>query len=384
MSLQKERIIGLDVLRAIAILAVVFSHTLYFLTPLITLGFWGLFVTKAIDWVEPLGLLGVELFFVLSGFLIGSILIRIYTNTPFSIQQVGHFLQRRWFRTLPSYWLILTINILLYYVLGYSSIDANKLLYYPFCQNVITPHPPYFFGEAWSLSVEEWSYFLLAISLFIASRVIPEQDKEGFLFRFFLFFILVFVFIRAMNAFQPINGAEQDAGIRKVVVFRLDALVYGIFMGYLNLFKAEWLKKWRFKLFIFGLAGAFFTYYLVYKNGIDITRTNNYPAKFFADAFLYLWLPFGFSLILPYANSVHRLPFNRLNLIIEHISKISYAMYLIHYSLLFIPFFSFLQLQNPATVTILYILYWVILLVLSSLFYKYFELPFTNLRDRIK
>ncbi len=100
----KERIFGLDALRATAILMVVSSHVLWiypksnaFIPTLFELfGFWG-----------------VELFFVLSGFLIGSILYKTFVNENFTLKSVFHFLKRRWFRTLPNYYLVLLLNILI-------------------------------------------------------------------------------------------------------------------------------------------------------------------------------------------------------------------------------------------------------------------------------
>ena len=76
--MQKHKIFGLDVLRAIAILLVVVSHTTYLLFPntehvILTL-------------IRAMGAVGVDLFFVLSGFLIGGILLKMIkkNQTKFS------------------------------------------------------------------------------------------------------------------------------------------------------------------------------------------------------------------------------------------------------------------------------------------------------------
>ena len=125
-------------------------------------------------------------------------------------------------------------------------------------------------------------------------------------------------------------------------------------------------------------------YYCIYQNGLDLNHCSAYPKKFYVDAFLYLLLPLNFSLLLPFANSVRSIPSKFWSGLIRYISKISYSMYLIHYSLLFIPFFSFISVQNDYQVWALYILYWTLLLGASSLLYRYFELPIMNLRDRMK
>jgi len=100
--MAKQRIFGLDLMRAVAILLVVFSH---------------------ITWIVPnakglipnlmsiAGVYGVEIFFVLSGFLIGRIVYRIYSSEDFGFSKVFYFWIRRWFRTLPNYYLALAVNI---------------------------------------------------------------------------------------------------------------------------------------------------------------------------------------------------------------------------------------------------------------------------------
>ena len=88
-------------MRAIAISMVVLSHALYV--------FQG-YDNALIDGMQVIGVQGVEVFFVLSGFLIGGILLKLLQSTSFSINEVFHFWIRRWFRTLPLYFLMLCIK----------------------------------------------------------------------------------------------------------------------------------------------------------------------------------------------------------------------------------------------------------------------------------
>ena len=88
------RVFGLDLMRALAIIFVVMSH--------------GSMLEKAntdFPWIRLVN--GVELFFVLSGFLIGGILIKNFQKTnSFGIKEIYNFWIRRWFRTLPNYYLV--------------------------------------------------------------------------------------------------------------------------------------------------------------------------------------------------------------------------------------------------------------------------------------
>jgi len=187
-ALEKQnttRIFGLDIVRSLAILLVLFSHVYYL-----------------IDSSNPLvislsglsGFAGVELFFVLSGYLIGTILLRQYVADNFSMQSVFVFLKRRWFRTLPNYYLILLINIGIAFYLGYPS--QYWYNYFFFFQNFKT-YSIGFFSESWSLSVEEWTYVLLPLTLFIALKIGYKLTRK----RSFLATILLLIVLKMFPFF---------------------------------------------------------------------------------------------------------------------------------------------------------------------------------------
>src|SRR5262245_20003773 len=99
---QETRVFGLVVLRAAAIHFVLIAHapreeTLPALKGLRSFA----------------GIFGVELFFVLSGFLIGGILLRLF-DVSCSLKQVKSFWMRRWFRTLRKYLLFMIFNLLFF------------------------------------------------------------------------------------------------------------------------------------------------------------------------------------------------------------------------------------------------------------------------------
>src|SRR3954451_24714128 len=95
-----SRNLGLDLVRAAAISLVVVAHFGG------TVIFWsGHEMTSALG---STGFFGVELFFALSGFLIGGLLLDIIERDP-GLGAWGRFMVRRWLRTLPLYLLWLAV-----------------------------------------------------------------------------------------------------------------------------------------------------------------------------------------------------------------------------------------------------------------------------------
>lgn len=117
---KTNRVYGLDVLRAFAILFVLIGHSFNH--------------SKISPDIMPLGklaILGVEIFFVLSGFLISSIIMKLIDNSQFhSFSDVFTFWKRRWLRTLPLYF----VALLAFIRFDYQS--RHELLDYPAYQNL--------------------------------------------------------------------------------------------------------------------------------------------------------------------------------------------------------------------------------------------------------
>jgi len=102
---KKGRIFELDLLRGIAIILVSYRHTV--LRPY-CLGTGS--PIPALLW--QFGGSGVDLFFVLSGFLIGNLLFKEYIKT--SSINIGRFIIRRGLKIWPSYYFFLGLNFLCY------------------------------------------------------------------------------------------------------------------------------------------------------------------------------------------------------------------------------------------------------------------------------
>lgn len=175
----ENRIFGLDLLRAIAILFVMILHAGRFLP----------FPEKYHHYYMNIIYDGVGIFFVLSGFLIGGILIREIENTPyFSFKNLINFLAKRWSRTLPNYYLFAFILMLIY---STPFVDIIKHLL--FIQNIY--HKPIdAISWSWSLSVEEWFYLLIPFTIFILISILKTAPKTAFLSVIFGFLIAIELF----------------------------------------------------------------------------------------------------------------------------------------------------------------------------------------------
>jgi peptidoglycan/LPS O-acetylase OafA/YrhL len=123
----RSRVFGLDVLRAAAVISVVFAHGFVVLYPHFHdwLGFFGF-----------IGFYGVELFFVLSGFLIGQILLRSGASIGEPRMLLLFYVRRR-FRTLPLFLLFLGVNVLIEYRLRHHALTMKEIVDHGFSYKIL-------------------------------------------------------------------------------------------------------------------------------------------------------------------------------------------------------------------------------------------------------
>ena len=374
-----KRNFGLDLIRAIAILMVVFNHSRFMLLSLVDIPIIGYLIGKIIASSVLLGVLGVELFFVLSGFLIGGILLQeIVKNQRIDWKLVKHFWIRRWFRTLPTYFLILLFHSILFYFLYNIQFDWRFIF---FIQNFATAHPD-FFSEAWSLSIEEWSYLLIPIFLLTAFAITKATTTIAIIQRFIIVYILFSVILRCLNAFFGIFG-DFHTEIPTIVLLRLDAIAFGILTYLLSKRYPYFIMNNKALLFSIGLLVIISLTFFNYKYYYAIPVLGYNPTyQFFFHGFFYTIIPIGFSLIVLYASFFSVCNLTRFRNAITHISLISYPIYLIHLSLIGKTFFFKYKFENDILTASFFIFYLVSVFILSTLIHKYYELPFLKLRDK--
>lgn len=205
----------------------------------------GIFRPIASFW-HSIGWTGVDLFFVLSGFLIGGLLFKEYQQRGHL--DVGRFLIRRGFKIWPGYFAFLA------YLFVSSRIGiqhdvtslAPSLLH---LQNYLgTPRV-----HTWSLAVEEHFYLglpLLLVGLFALQRrlrnhsLVPVACVAG---------IIACVATRILtNIHRPFS---QWTHVYPTHI-RIDGLLFGVLLAYMAHFhpaRLQWIPKWRAPLILLGL-----------------------------------------------------------------------------------------------------------------------------------
>lgn len=220
----KRRIVELDALRGIAAFSVLLYH--------FTFKFEDLFKSGYTTFIEfTFGHYGVQLFFIISGFVI--------FMTIEKIKNVFEFIYKRFSRLYPTFWICMTITFLAVKLFGPDKLERNI---FDFIFN-ITMIPDYIGfrsidGAYWSLVPELFFYFLMIIIFLF--RKINKIENIGFfwlgliLFNHFykltginLIFNLIYgcYFLAGINFYKIWNG--KDRAINHVQIF-LALLVIGV------------------------------------------------------------------------------------------------------------------------------------------------------------
>ncbi|XOV67573.1 MAG: acyltransferase family protein [Fluviicola sp.] len=358
---EKNRVFGLDVYRAVAIILVVLSHGSMLSGPIFS-------------WLPHVPLPdGVELFFVLSGFLIGTILIKTLEESErFGWRELVHFWKRRWFRTLPNYYLILLVNFILVstsVIGGEDSLDQFNWKFLFFAHNLYEGFYG-FFWESWSLSVEEWFYISLPL-IIIGLRFF--LSKRATLLASIVILIAAPLLYRYSLADENYDAFWFDVEVRKVVIVRLDTIIYGVLAAYIAYYYKEIWYKTRWITFLLGL---FLMYQVMYTpHPID---------TLYGKVFYFTALSIAAMLLLPMAASLKSNPLGTVGRGITFISKISYAMYLVNLALVAQVIINIAKDMPPLTVKqhwLAYIIFWTATIIFSTVIYYLYEKPMTKLRD---
>jgi peptidoglycan/LPS O-acetylase OafA/YrhL len=365
---HSPRVFGLDLLRAIAILGVLFAHYFVILYDHV----------PALRVLGHSGFYGVELFFVLSGFLIGGILMRNGSELG-RPAKIGVFYIRRWFRTLPLFWLFLIINVLLEFFLTRRRLTFSEIFGHAFFLRGFSAFHFSFFLESWSLAIEEWFYLLFPATLWLGLRIWKRFDPVFLTIAaaFFLFSTIA----RMLSASNP--NATWAEWQRMIVIYRFDGLMIGVFAVWISF---RYPYYWRTGAWFSAMAGVvlLIAMYASLWKVVD-HRLAFGDDSYFARTFRFTFVSLGFALLLP-ITSLWQL--NRETVLssgIRCIALWSYALYLVHMPVFEVvtrylftgwktsPLQAFASFGFQVAVSV----------AISALLYRFFESRCTHLRDRV-
>jgi peptidoglycan/LPS O-acetylase OafA/YrhL len=223
---DRERQPGLDLLRALAIIVVVIYHS-------------GIMGFPMPGRVHRWGWIGVDLFFVLSGYLIGGqLLAPLARNQSINL---GRFFARRALRIMPAYFVVLAIYIFLPSWREYPEM-------YPWWKFLLSVqniglHGGTAFSHAWSLAVEDQFYLALPFILLFANR----WPRAAIIIPCAIFFggILLRIFLAYQNPAE-VSGVSFrgfQAWIYYPTWTRLDPLVWGVALAAIEKFRPKWWQR---------------------------------------------------------------------------------------------------------------------------------------------
>src|SRR5205809_4568894 len=224
---DRERQPGLDLLRALAIIVVVIYHA-------------ALFGFKLPGRVDRFGWIGVDLFFVLSGYLIGGQLL-----APLARDQrmnLGRFFARRALRIMPAYFVVLAIYFLLPSWCEYSEMSQPLWKFLLSVQNIAL-HGGTAFSHAWSLAVEDQFYLALPFLLLFLYR----RPRTAIIIPCLL--VVGGIALRTLLAAQnpSVDGGVSFRGFQAWIYYptwtRLDPLVFGVALAAIEKFRPQWWRR---------------------------------------------------------------------------------------------------------------------------------------------
>ena len=214
-----SRLPQLDVLRFIAIFLVIGAHNVICppeISPTLN--------TITAFWYRG-GWSGVDLFFVLSGFLVSGLLFREYQKTE--NLNIGKFLIRRGFKIYPSFWLLIIVTTIVTYLTKGGINKAGTLGEMLFVQNYFSN----LWWHTWSLAIEEHFYFGLSILFCTLLWLHTKNDKNPFskIPKIFIFLAFACLAARVLTAHYLPWTYERNVTATHL---RLDSLFFGVFLSY--------------------------------------------------------------------------------------------------------------------------------------------------------
>jgi peptidoglycan/LPS O-acetylase OafA/YrhL len=351
---------GLDLLRAIAITWVMLFHSFI-------VGGLG----ENFTWLSTYGWVGVDIFFVLSGFLIGSQLLRpLHRGEPL---RIGAFYVRRAWRILPAFAIVLAI-----YVCFPSMREAPGLQpwwqFATFTMNLLVDYTHnQAFSHAWSLCVEEHFYLVFPLLAWWLSRKVSARRFAGVCIAVVVAGIALrsAVWLHDTRLDPPRNWFIED--IYYPTWMRLDGLLMGVILATWHVYRPEaWnlCQRYANEFLLAGVAVLIFAFWLFRDRTGLLGNSVGWPV-----------LSLGFGLLV-FAGAGRESVISRRSIPgVKWMAAISYSLYLSH-KLAMHAVQAWLGTVPSMPGVADFIFYVAVILVFGALLHYTVERPFLRWRDR--
>jgi peptidoglycan/LPS O-acetylase OafA/YrhL len=337
-----NRILRLDILRALAITMVFIAHSV--------LSYGESFLLKPLQ----TGGIGVDLFFGLSGWLIGNQLFKELRKK--NTIDIKRFWLRRWLRTLPAYYAVLCLTLLQFEIKN-TNYDF-PYSYFIFIQNY--QFPLSFFTISWSLCVEEQFYLVIAPLVLFSKNMNPKLK---------LSLLVILLITPSIFRFFEMYGHHDETHVS------WDCCVMGVLLAYIkNQYSVTWGKICNLnERFIYFSVGILIL--IVLSKYIDAFEIST-PSRFWLAIIFSSWIMWAASATVSSPSRENEI----IGVVANYIATRSYAIYLLHPEAL-----AICKNYLPDTHFAYYLFVAIIIsLVISEILYRTIELPFMNLRDKFK
>lgn len=208
---------------------------------------------NGIKWLNPFfellndGQLGVNVFFVISGFLITSLMLQEEAKTK--TVSLKNFYMRRTLRIFPAYYFLLIIYFI-FQLLGYIHITTHAWLTSITYTKYFNWSADWYTRHAWSLSIEEHFYILWPV-IFLAGNKVRKYVAISL--------ILIVPFIRLFHHYHKISWINE-----LTIFLRIDAISMGcVFALYKDEIVSRISLHWK-KIFYVSIITLFFLRYFPY------------------------------------------------------------------------------------------------------------------------
>jgi peptidoglycan/LPS O-acetylase OafA/YrhL len=311
------------------------------------------------------GWAGVDLFFVLSGFLVSGLLFREHER--YGDVHAGRFLIRRGFKIYPPFYALVIAGLLLTKLIGVHPNRHGLLRELTFTQN----YGAGLYGHTWSLAVEEHFYFLLVIAAVVVPRYFRVSRR---LVAVAVGSVLVACLIGRAVTYAALDPNEDWwKPVYAPTHLRIDSLLIGVGLAYLMHSQRDALEAWyhRYRYALLAAAAAVLSL---------LVRVHLHSRWMSTIGLTMIAFAFAVVLLAVLLSDIEHGPFRRVVRVLAFAGPYSYSIYLWHMAVQQVVAHRLLPGRNGELVLVVQL---IVAFGVGIIIAKLIEVPMLRTRDRL-